>query len=342
MPPPPRNGLRAGGAAQAPGRRSTLALLAPGVRAPAATAIVRPTWARTTRARLAPAWLGPARLALAVLALAGGTALAAPAGASMQSQAGAAGPPARLVSLAPALTESLFDIGAGGSIVGTIDFSDRPPEAADIPRVGSHAGLDYERIVALRPSHVIAWGGGTPERWLDRLRTLGLRVEIVQVSTLADIADSLLALGRISGHDTRARERADEVRARLATLAGRRDAARPPWRVFYQIWPDPLMTINGRHVISDAIRRCGGRNLFEDRQALVPRVGVEDVLSARPQFIVAARAPGEADPLVRWRRFETLPAVRDDRLLLLDADRMSRPTTAMLAAVERLCAALAG
>ncbi|MEZ5651143.1 MAG: cobalamin-binding protein [Burkholderiaceae bacterium] len=259
---------------------------------------------------------------LALLVLAGSASLAAQT---------------RIVSLAPALTESLFDIGAGGAVVGTMEFSDRPPEARAIARIGSHAGLDLERIVALRPTIVLAWGGGTPALWIERLRALALPVEVISVGTLDDIASALVTLGRLSGHRAQADRLAAEVRSRLARL-GRLG---PRWRAFYQVWPEPLMTLNGEHVISDAMARCGARNVFAALPALVPHVGAEDVLRARPQAIIAARAAGDdADPLAFWRRFTDLPAVREDRLIVLDADRMARPTVAMLDEVERLCARL--
>jgi len=222
-------------------------------------------------------------------------------------------------------------------VVGTMEFSDRPAAAREITRIGSHAGLDLERIVALRPGIVLAWGGGTPARWIGRLQALGLRVEIISVQTLEDIATALIALGRLSGHQERATQLAGTVRRRLAGIS----PAGVTLRGFYQVWPEPLMTLNGRHVISDAMARCGIRNVFADLAALVPHIGAEDVLRSRPEVIIAARAGRERDdPLAQWRRFDQLPAVRDQRLIMLDADRMARPTLAMLDEVERLCQAV--
>ncbi len=251
--------------------------------------------------------------------------------------AGAADARERIVSLAPALTESLFDIGAGDTVVGTMAFSDRPEAARAIARIGGHSGLDLERIITLQPTLALAWGGGTPARWVERLRALGLRVETVTVNTLDGIADSLQRLGQLSGHEPGGARAAARVRERLA-LIGSRPAT---LRAFYQVWPEPLMTLNGRHVISDAMRRCGAANVFADLDSLVPVIGVEDVLRAAPEAIIAARAPGdEADPLLRWRAFGSLPAVHHNRLILLNADRIARPTAAMLDEVAILCEAL--
>ena len=279
-----------------------------------------------------------AGLALTLLTLpVHATAANEPDGAVRKAVSGTHASPPRIVSLSPAITESLFDIGGGDAIVGTVQASNRPAAAAMIPRIGSHSGLDYERILTLRPTLAIAWGGGTSPTWIERLRALGLPVAIIDVYTLADIATSLEHLGKLTGRENGAAAAAAKVRARLERLP--QDA--PPRRAFYQVWPEPLMTLNGRHVISDAMRRCGAINVFEDLAALVPVVGAEDVLRAQPQAIIAARANDDtADPLVRWRAYQTLPAVRESRLILLDADRMARPTLAMLDEVDVLCAAL--
>ncbi|MEZ5739996.1 MAG: helical backbone metal receptor [Burkholderiaceae bacterium] len=107
----------------------------------------------------------------------------------------------RIISLAPALTELLFSVGAGGQVVGTTSFSDHPGAARAIEVIGSYSGIDQERIVALQPDWVIAWSGGTPPTWTARLRQLGLHVHESEFTRLSDIAVALRELGVLSGHE---------------------------------------------------------------------------------------------------------------------------------------------
>ncbi len=170
-------------------------------------------------------------------------------------------PATRIVSLAPHLTELLFAIGAGDRLVGVTGFSDYPPAATALPRVGGLYGLDVERLLALKPDLVVAWRSGTAEAELDTLERLGLRVFRNEPRTLDDIATTMARLGTLTGDEPGANAAAADFRARVATL---RDtyASRSPVRVFYQVWNDPLMTIGGPQPITQVIELCGGRNVF--------------------------------------------------------------------------------
>jgi iron complex transport system substrate-binding protein len=109
--------------------------------------------------------------------------------------------------------------------------------------------------------------------------------------------------------------------------------------VFYQVWSQPLMTLGRPHVLTEAIALCGGRNVFGDLAPIAPQVGVESVLAAAPQLIATAEADAKpSGALDSWRRFATLPAVRNDLLVTLDGNRINRHSPRMLDEVAVLCA----
>lgn len=245
-------------------------------------------------------------------------------------------PAQRIVSLAPHLTEQLFAIGAGARIVGTTEFADYPDEARRIPRVARAHSVDLERVAALAPDLIAVWGSGFPPAVVEALRRLGAPVFVSEPKSLADIAGSLERLGTLTA-STGAGAVAAAFRARLDALRARY-AARRPVSVFYQIWPQPLMTLSGRHALNEAIRVCGGRNVFEDLAPIAPQVSVEAVLAADPEIIVTAepgRRPSAA--LASWKRLPSLRAVRAGRLVTLDADRINRHTPRLLDELELLC-----
>jgi len=249
------------------------------------------------------------------------------------------GPARRIVSLAPHVTELLFAAGAGELVVGVDEFSDHPPTARALPRVGRHAGLDVEAILALRPDLVIAWASGNRMPELERLETLGVPVYRNEIRRIDDIAASIETFGRLTGRPA-APQAARALRERAAAIRARRrgDA---PLTVFYQIWDRPLMTINGAHLISEALTLCGGQNVFARLPALAPVIGIEGVLAADPQVILAAGSSAQnAEWLDGWRRWPALSAVRDGNLYVLEADLMQRASPRFLDGVEALCAVL--
>ncbi|HFD78910.1 MAG TPA: cobalamin-binding protein [Gammaproteobacteria bacterium] len=247
------------------------------------------------------------------------------------------GPARRIVSLAPHITELLFAAGAGAQVVGVSEYSDYPPAALTLPRVGSGAGLDLEAIVALRPELVVAWSSGNSHPQLEKLEQLGIPVFYSEPRRIDDIATSLERLGRLAGSEVQARRAAEAFRAGVARL-GRAYAGRQPVRVFYQIWQRPLMTVNGRHMISAWLRLCGARNVFSDLPDLAPVIDLEAVLQANPEAIVAGRYPGKGEDWKKmWLAWPQLEAVARHHLFTVPAERMERQTPRSLEAAAELC-----
>lgn len=250
-----------------------------------------------------------------------------------------AAPAARIISLAPHATELLFAAGAGDRVVGVLAPADWPPEAARLVRVGTAAGLDLERIVALRPDLVIVWPYLAPAQ-IQRLRAVGIAIFVSDPQTPAAIAVELERLGALAGTAARAGAAAATFRARLAALE-QREAGAAKLSVFYEIWNQPLYTIGGRHLITAAIKLCGGVNVFTQLTSPAAVVGVEDVLAARPQAIIAgtdnALRPSWLDAWQRWRE---LPAVAHGNLFVVDANLLHRAGPRFVAGAEQLCAAL--
>ena len=246
-------------------------------------------------------------------------------------------PAQRIVSLAPHVTELLFAAGAGARVVGVVAYSDFPPEAKSLPQVGGYSKVDLEAVAALQPDLVIAWKSGNRDTHLDRLRALGIPVFLNEPRSLEDVARSLEQFGTQAGTDTVAADAARAFRARHAALSARY-RERPPVSTFYQIWDRPLMTINDEHLIADVIRLCGGRNVFGTLGTLSATVGVEAVLAANPQAIVAS-GMGEARPewLGQWKRWPDLAANASGSLFFIPPDILQRHTPRILDGASRLC-----
>jgi iron complex transport system substrate-binding protein len=249
-------------------------------------------------------------------------------------------PAKRIVTLAPHYAEILYAAGAGDKLVGTVDYSDYPPEAKKVQRVGGYSRIDLEAVAALKPDLVLAWESGNNMTQVDKLKALGLTVYVSQPNTIENIADQLERLGQLAGTETVANAAAERFRKRLENLRVA-NAGKPKVRVFYQIWKTPLMTVGGPQIISDAIKICGGDNVFGHLKQMAPNVSVEAVLEADPEAIVAT-GMGDAKPewLHDWDKWTRMTAVKRGNLFHINPDIMQRHTPRILDGTEKLCAQL--
>ncbi len=248
-----------------------------------------------------------------------------------------ASPAQRIISVAPHVTELLFAAGAGAKVVAASEYSDYPAAARQLPRVANSGAIDLERVLALRPDLVVAWRLSATAHTLDRLQSLGIPVFYSEPHRLSEIADAVEALGVLAGTQAAARPAAAELRSALERLRAAYQGRRT-LNVFYQIADRPLMTVNGRHFISDALGVCGARNLFAGLPVIASTVSAESVLAADPDAIIAARHDA-ADTAwqAQWAQFGTLRAGQLGNLITVRADEMHRHGPRALEAAAGLC-----
>jgi iron complex transport system substrate-binding protein len=251
--------------------------------------------------------------------------------------------PLRIVSLAPGATEMLFAAGAGAQVIATVEYSDEPPAARRVARIGDVAAVDMERLVALHPDVVVLWaGGGNPAQ---REKISGLRIPIYeqQVARLADIPAAVRRLGTLAGTGAAADRAAATMEARLGALTatyGARAGARPS--VLLQVWNRPIYTVGGKHLMSDALAICGARNVFADLPEAGPIVDMESIIGRDPDIIIAAAPTGEGAVWVAdWMQLKSLSAVRNQRVVAFEDQALSRLGPSVIGATENLCRTLA-
>lgn len=292
----------------------------------------------------------PLRLLSALLL--GGLALAARAAVHVDDAGRAvdfARPPQRVITLAPNLTEFVYAVGAGTTLVGTMDTSNFPEDAKRVPRIGDYQRLDVERILALKPEVILVWHHGNQGRELGQLEAAGLKLFYLEPKRLDDVPAVLERVGALLGREAAARPLAAAWREELAGLR-RRHANAAPVRVFFQVWSQPLMTLNGQHLTSDIIALCGGRNIFAALPALAPQVSLESVVAADPEAILGARESGFEPPLARrepgrpgfqaWQSFRGIAAVRRGWMYTVPGDLLTRQGPRVLEGVRAVCDAL--
>jgi iron complex transport system substrate-binding protein len=248
-----------------------------------------------------------------------------------------AAPAQRVISMAPHITELLFAAGGGERIVGAMNFSDYPAAAKKIPLVGSNAQIDMERVIALKPDLLIVWQSGNTGRQLEQLGKLGIPVFQSEPRRLDQVADTLTRFGTLMGTQQAAAASAAQYRASIAALESR-FGKRAPVRVFYQIWDKPLYTLSSQHIINDAIRLCGGSNIFASQKVVAPAVSMEAVLQANPEAIFGGdqHDPDDAGIAI-WKPFRSMLAVERGNLFRLDGELLTRPGPRMALGAAQLC-----
>ncbi len=246
------------------------------------------------------------------------------------------GPAEKIVTLAPNLAELVFAAGAGGKLAGAVEYSNFPPPAARVPRVGDAFRVDLERIVQLEPDLVIAWQSGNPPTALQKLEQLGLAVWRIEITRPGQIADSVQHIATAAGTEKHGLVIAAQLRERLESLK-RSNAGKTPVAYFYQVSRQPLYTVNGAHIISRGLEVCGAHNIFSDLAALAPQISLEALIAADPQVMIAPQVEGEAPALEAWQGWPNLQAVKTGALLYLPADQISQATPRLLDSLELAC-----
>lgn len=250
-------------------------------------------------------------------------------------------PAQRIISLSPHITENLFAAGADDLLVGTVEYSDYPTAAKQIPLVGGYNQLDIEGIVALQPDLIIAWHSGNPLAQVERLAGLGIPVYYTEPRSFAAVSHELRQFGRLTGREASAEQAAVAFEQGAVQLKARYAQQREV-RVFYQVWEQPLITLNGEHLISQGIALCGGVNVFADLEQLVPVISREAVLEKDPEVIMGGgvnEGEGELDPawLNNWKRFNSMQAVKANKLYFIPPSLIQRPTPRFLQGTQIMC-----
>ena len=245
-------------------------------------------------------------------------------------------PPKRIVSLAPNITEILFSLGLDTEIVGVSTLSNFPERAKQKVQVGSYVSPDFERIVSLKPDLVIATGVGNTRDVVDRLDRLGFPTYVIFPKNFDDILKSMDHLGRVVDREKEAAAIVQGMKKRRERIVERiKDLHRP--RVFLLVGEAPIVTAGKGSFADDLIRLAGGENIAGKEKEMYPRLGMEEVLQRAPEVILISSMNPKAEHkkvLQEWSRWKTLPAVKDNRIYVIDSDLIDRPSPRIIDGLE--------
>lgn len=244
----------------------------------------------------------------------------------------------RIISLAPAITEILYAIGAGDAIVGVDSASDYPEAVKRLPKVGSYTGLDLEAILMLHPNLILVWGD-YDDRFLQSFNADNhVKIKKIYFNQLADIPRAINELGQLTGHQTDALKIRQAFVKEMALFTQNRKTFQHPIRVYYQIGEGNLITINHTSWINEVIILCGGENVFAHLPVASAEISWESLVAASPAVILSDSTRKDwRQSFLAWR---IIPAVNNHALYQIDANLIDRPGPRLIFGVKQICLAI--
>ncbi len=246
-------------------------------------------------------------------------------------------PAKRIIALAPHIVENVYSAGAGDLLVASVNYANYPPEAEKLPKVGGYNKFNIEAIAALKPDVIFAWQSGTPDHFFEKLKQLGIPLYLDEPSTIKEVANSIRNIGILTGRNDVA-EKAAQVHLQDLAKLKKTQANKKPIKVFYQVWDDPLYTINGKQIISDVLRLCGGINIYASESIKAPIISLESLIERDPDVIMTGSTHKSSDEaLGRWKTWSSMSAVKHNNLFVVNADIVSRHTARIIQGAESVC-----
>jgi iron complex transport system substrate-binding protein len=246
--------------------------------------------------------------------------------------------PRRIVSVAPNVTEILFALGLANRVVGVTTYCQFPPAAQKKEKIGGYINPSLERIVALRPDLVIGAAEGDLKNFVDRLAVLGIRVYIINPQDVSGVIHAIRHIGAVTFTASGAEKMAGEMQAQIEGIQ-KKIQGRPRPRVLHVLSVDPLISAGQGTFVNDLIRLAGGQNIAAKATARYPRFSLEEIIRQDPQIIILSSMRSH-DPMAAerkwWHRWENISAVRCDRIYVLDADLIHRPSPRIVQGLEKM------
>jgi iron complex transport system substrate-binding protein len=252
------------------------------------------------------------------------------------------GPPQRIVSVAPSVTEVLFALGLGEKVMGVSTYCNYPPEALQKEKVGGYITPSLEKIIALRPDLVVGTADGNLKSFVSKLAGLGIPVYITNPRSVPDVITSILHVGEVTFSQSTAKRVVDSMKGKMETV--REKVQGRPWpRVLHVLAYDPLISSGKGTFVDDLIRIAGGINIAESAKGKHPRYSMEEVIAQDPEVIILSSMSSKdpmADQRQWWERWKEVAAVRLGRICVIDSDLILRPSPRIVDGLEEMAKAI--
>ena len=251
--------------------------------------------------------------------------------------------PKRIVSLAPAITEILFAIGAGDKVVGVTNYCNYPDKAKELIKVGDFALTDFEKIIALTPDLVIATRDGNPREVVEKIQSFGIRTLVINSRSFDEAVDSILTIGKAVNIEERAKKLSEDMRHQWDEI-GEKYITKPRPAVLLLVGVNPLVAAGEGSLGDNLICQAGGRNVFADSGTTYVQTSYEAIISLGPAIILQSAMGSETNEQARerWEQWTAIPAVKNQCIHVLNPDLINRPGPRSVEALKLVESAIHG
>ena len=246
----------------------------------------------------------------------------------------------RVISLAPNLTEIMFAIGAGDSLVGNTTYCDYPTEAKSVEKVGDTQNPNLERIIALKPQVVLVSTASQLEVFTEQLRSHNIAVFVTDPHDLEGVFRSIGLVGDIVGNVDKASALVSSLRARAVAVDNALKQS-PQVRVFYQLSAEPLYTAGRDSFVTDLLKRAGADSVTANVPGAWPKYSAEAALAAKPDAIIlpTGGSMGAGNGTIATA-LASSPAAKNGRVYKINDDHLVRPGPRAVDGLEEMARAL--
>jgi iron complex transport system substrate-binding protein len=248
-------------------------------------------------------------------------------------------PPQRIVSLVPSVTEILFKLDLEQRIVAATDYCTYPEAARKLPKVGGYADPSLESILIHKPDLIIAAADINRPALIRRLELLQIPVYVIHPQTVAETLKTIQEIGRITGTKRAGTQLVDSIKKRIERVQ-REVANHTPLTTIECVMLQPLTVAGPDTFINDIINIAGGKNAVPKGPSRYPTWNTEALLTVNPQAIIVSTYPGQPTPEEYFDNWPQLRAVKNHRIILIEADWIHRPGPRMILGIEALAKAL--
>lgn len=246
-------------------------------------------------------------------------------------------PPQRIITLAPNLTEFIYDLGLDKFLVGNTTYCDYPDEAQTKEKVGDLITFNFEKILSLKPDLIFITVEGNTKETYDKFRELGLKVFVSNPRSFTGIKKTYLDIAKIFGIKEKAELRIEEWNATISEIKEATDTLNKP-TMYCAVELKPIMVAGKNTFINEIIEICGGKNLAAFLKQNYPVLSREEILRSNPDYLLfTAHLNDKVENIINtYPEWKSLKAVKNGKVLLLDRNLFGRPGPRFVEAAETL------
>lgn len=233
--------------------------------------------------------------------------------------------PQRIVSLSPASTEILFAVGAENQIVAVSDFSDYPPQAQNLPKVGGFDGktLSLEKILSFNPDFVYLTNV-MHNHLIPHFESLNIDYYLSDANSFEQVKNEILQIAKITGHTSNGENLVKKIDSAINKINSQNQLLQKP-TVYWEVWNSPYMSVGNSSFINDLIKTAGGINIFQEISQAYPNVSEETIVAKNPQIIIIPQNSGITVDSVKNRKgWSQIDAVKNDKIFIVDDNLLTR------------------